>query len=249
MKISFIIPAYNEEKNISKCIISILNQIQKIKHKNIDTEIIVVNNNSTDRTKEIALSFDNVIVVDEVKKGVVYARTAGYKASSGDLLANIDADNIMTDGWINLVISRFKENKNLVALSGPLVYYDLPKYQQILTLFFYYCGYFVHWINKKIGKGGIMLQGGNYVVKKTALDAVGGYNLNFEFYGEDTSTAYKLRAVGDVEFDFNLKINSSGRRLSKQGLIKTGFYYAISYFYVLIFNKPFTKKYVDIREN
>ena len=53
MKLSFVIPAYNEEKYIGQCLQSIFDEMKGASH---DVEIIVANNNSTDRTKEIALS-------------------------------------------------------------------------------------------------------------------------------------------------------------------------------------------------
>ena len=101
MKLSFIVPAYNEEDLIGKCLESILKQAAS---RLGDIEIIVVNNASTDKTREIALSFPGVIVVDEPQKGIVHARHAGFLASSGDLIANIDADTMLTPGWINKIL-------------------------------------------------------------------------------------------------------------------------------------------------
>jgi glycosyltransferase involved in cell wall biosynthesis len=71
MKLSFAIPAYNEEANIGACLTSIL---QELESKSWDVEIIVINNASTDRTAEIARSFPNIRVIDEPMKGLVRAR-------------------------------------------------------------------------------------------------------------------------------------------------------------------------------
>src|SRR4051812_6224494 len=89
LKISFIIPAHNEQFYISDCLSSVI----KALHQNIcEAEIIVVNNASTDDTKKIANLCRGVIVIDEPHKGLARARQAGFKACTGDLVANIDAD-------------------------------------------------------------------------------------------------------------------------------------------------------------
>ena len=71
MKLAFVIPAYNEEALIGKCVESVL---AEVKRSGRDCEVVVVNNNSTDRTREIAASFAGARVVDETQKGLVSAR-------------------------------------------------------------------------------------------------------------------------------------------------------------------------------
>src|SRR5688572_26560882 len=101
VKISFVIPAYNEADGIGDCLRSIIAEIDRTGG---DAEIIVANNASTDATRRVAESFPGVKVVDEPRKGIVWARRAGYLASSGELIANIDADNRLTPGWLKTVI-------------------------------------------------------------------------------------------------------------------------------------------------
>ncbi|OGH72245.1 MAG: glycosyl transferase family 2 [Candidatus Magasanikbacteria bacterium RIFCSPLOWO2_01_FULL_43_20b] len=243
--ISFIIPAHNEEANIGRCLESVL---KEIKNNFYEAEIIVVNNASTDKTKEIALSFPRVKVVDENKKGIVFARQAGFLASKGDLIANIDADNIMPGGWLKKVFTEFAGNPNLAALSGPCVFYDLPRWTKIQTKIFYGLGYLIYIFNEIFFKKGAMLQGGNFIVRRTALEKIGGFDTSISFYGEDTDIARRIRAVGPVKFTFSLPILSSGRRLAKEGAFITGYRYALNFFWILVFKRPFTKEYKDIRE-
>ncbi len=71
MLLSFVVPAYNEEAYLGACLESILDQTRGLEHL---TEIIVVNNASTDRTREIALSYiskpwQRVVVIDRVAQG------------------------------------------------------------------------------------------------------------------------------------------------------------------------------------
>jgi len=68
MKLSVVIPAYNEAEFIGDCLNSIFHEIEG---KNYDLEIIVVNNASTDKTREIVASFPQVKLVDEPAKGLV----------------------------------------------------------------------------------------------------------------------------------------------------------------------------------
>ena len=65
-----------------------------------------------------------------------------------------------------------------------------------------------------------MLQGGNFVVRRTALEEIGGYNPKFSFYGEDTDLARRLNSVGAVKFTFRLPALSSGRRLIEEGMLQ-----------------------------
>jgi len=244
MKLSFVIPAYNEEKNIGPCLEAIFKEIGGKKH---DLEIIVVNNASTDKTKEVAGRFAGVKVVDEKKKGLSAARHAGFLASSGDLIANIDADTLLTPGWIEKVLKAFSANKNLVAFSGPYIYHDLSLMVNIGVRLFYYAGYAGYLANRFVLNKSSMLQGGNFIVRKSALEKIGGYNLEFDFYGEDTDIARRLHEVGEVVFTFNLPMYTSGRRLAKEGIVTMGIRYGINHFWTIFFKKPFTKKFIDIR--
>ena len=61
-----------------------------------------------------------------------------------------------------------------------------------------------------------MLQGGNYVVRREALEKIGGYNLEISFYGEDTDVARRIQKEGRVRFTFEFPIYASGRRINQE---------------------------------
>src|SRR5580700_1310148 len=134
MRLSFVVPAYNEETYLPACLDSILKQIQSLGD---DVEIIVVNNASTDGTREVALKYPGVRVVDEPRKGLTFARQAGFAASKGDLIANVDSDSRLTPGWVKRVLGEFAAEPKMVALSGPFVYYDLTSTQLFSVRIFY----------------------------------------------------------------------------------------------------------------
>src|SRR3989338_3827907 len=172
MRISFVIPAYNEERRLPVCLAAVERELARAP---FDAEVIVVNNASTDRTGEVARGYEWVRVVDEPRKGLVRARHAGLMAATGELIANIDADTMLTEGWLDTVLAEFSKDEHLAALSGPFIYYDLSAFHRALTRIFYIAGYLSHLMNHHILRTGAMLQGGNFVVRRTYLEQAGGF--------------------------------------------------------------------------
>ena len=246
MKLSFVIPAYNEERYLPDC----LRSIQRETAGMADTfEIIVVNNASTDRTGEVARSFPGVKVVDELRKGLPHARQAGFLASSGDLIANVDSDSRLPEGWVAEVLRSFNADPTLAALSGPLVYYDLSPRERALVHVFYMTAWITYALNRYVLRVGSMVQGGNFIVERKALERIGGFNLALTFYGEDTDIARRLHEVGRVCFTFQLKMFSSARRLKKEGILTMAARYSLNYLWTIFLKRPFTGEHIDIRES
>lgn len=247
MKLTFAIPAYNEAKNIGRCLDSIMHEVEKGSHRD-NIEIIVVDNACTDTTAEIAKKYNGVTVVSEPNKGLLFARQRGYLSATGDLIANVDADTALSPGWINTVFKEFSNDNELVALSGPFVFEDLTSFEKLLVALFYRIGFVFHILhNNFFHTGARMLQGGNFVLRKSAMDQLGGFDLSIDFYGEDTDIARRISSLGKVKFNFQFPIFTSERRLRAEGILLTGVRYAINHFWILIFKKPFTKKYRDVR--
>jgi glycosyltransferase involved in cell wall biosynthesis len=260
MRLSFVVPAYNEEAYLPACLESILDQTRTLPAGTV--EIIVVNNASTDRTRDVALSYPGVLVVDEPRKGLTFARQAGFAASTGELIANVDSDSRLTPNWVSTVLSTFAEAdahirtharplnaKPLAALSGPILYYDLTPRQRLLVHVFYLTAWITYAINRYILRVGSMVQGGNFVTSRAALMQIGGFNTAISFYGEDTDIARRLNAVGEVRFTFDLKMFSSARRLKSEGILTMAARYAINYLWTTFLKRPYTDTYVDIRES
>jgi glycosyltransferase involved in cell wall biosynthesis len=245
MVLSFVIPAFNEEFYLADCIESILEQTRGLEQI---TEIIVVNNASSDGTREVALRYPQVRLVDEPRKGLTFARQAGFLASRGSLIANVDADSRLTGGWVDRVLRTFEAEPELVALSGPFVYYDLTRRQRVFVHIFYLVAWMSYAINRYLLRVGSMVQGGNFIVSRAALERIGGFNLDISFYGEDTDIARRLHSVGEVMFTFDLRMFSSARRLKGEGMITMAARYSINYFWTMFFKRPYTHRHIDIRE-
>jgi len=213
MKVSVVIPAYNEEKNIAKTIESILAQ----NYHNF--EVIVVNNASTDKTADVASTFP-VKVVHEPIKGLLSARERGRLESSGDIIVNIDADCLPDPDWISRGVSLFSENC-IIAVTGPYDYYDgskLFRHGSLLTQKHVYLVMSKFLQSSYIKKGAVLI-GGNNFIRAEVLKKAGGYTTAIKFYGEDTDTAKKIARFGKILFSPTLTMKTSARRFQAEGTI------------------------------
>lgn len=117
MKVSVVIPAYNEEQYIRSCLDAL--KVQTVP----PDEIIVVDNVSTDQTAEIAKSY-GVKVVPEKRKGIAWARNRGFDTALGDIIARTDADTCVHPQWIEHI--RYHASRRCEAFTGPI--YDKTMY-------------------------------------------------------------------------------------------------------------------------
>jgi glycosyltransferase involved in cell wall biosynthesis len=232
--LSFIIPCFNEEALLGHCIESIRAELASTA-----IEIIVVDNGSTDMTAEVARLY-GARVVFEPDKGVVRARQAGFMAAHGELLAFIDADSQLPPGWL-LQVARIMINPKVVACSGPLVFNHLGLCKRAMTAAFYTLGV-------AVSRFLPMVQGGNCVVTRRALQAAGGFDTSIEFYGEDTATAIRLAKIGKVRMVPGMFVWSSSRRMDAEGFIRVGLRYMANYFWMAVMGRVWSKDYRDIRK-
>lgn len=117
MKISIVIPVYNEGEHLGACLKAIVAQTVK------PYEVIVVDNNSSDNSTQIAESFGFVKLLREPKQGVVHARNRGFDAAKGEIIGRIDADTLLPTDWVDQVGKIFCD-ESVTAVSGSAHYYD-----------------------------------------------------------------------------------------------------------------------------
>lgn len=118
--LSVIIPAYNEAENISTCINSVKAAMVGLR---AETEIIVVDNASTDRTPEIANELA-CRVVHEPYRQIARARNAGAAAAAGDYLVFLDADTSISATMLAEVVRLLKTGR--IAGGGARIEFDAP---------------------------------------------------------------------------------------------------------------------------
>jgi glycosyltransferase involved in cell wall biosynthesis len=94
LSLSIVIPVYNEQSHLKACLDSIAKQ------EDYPDEVIVVDNNSTDKTCDIAKSYPFVKLAREKKQGVLSARTKGFNLAKSDFIGRIDADTVLPPTWI-----------------------------------------------------------------------------------------------------------------------------------------------------
>ena len=167
LTLSIVIPAYNEERHIKKCLDSINNQTL------MPNEVILVDNNCTDNTVAIAKKYKFVRVVKESRQGQGFARTKGFNSATTDIIGRIDADSILSSNWTQVVIETFQDKK-IDAITGPGYTQALPKLFGIQLLPNYYSGL---WSRVYlIGATGIMriqaLWGANMAIRSSAWKTV-----------------------------------------------------------------------------
>jgi glycosyltransferase involved in cell wall biosynthesis len=119
LTLTIVIPAYNEQSYLAACLDSIADQTI------MPTEVIVVDNNSTDDTIKIAKEYSFVKVMKEKKQGVFFASRKGFNAAKSDVIGRIDADTILPSSWVESIQDHLAEN-SVAAVTGPVNYYDMP---------------------------------------------------------------------------------------------------------------------------
>lgn len=232
MKISVVMPAYNEEKYIGKCLESIMNQDYD------DYEVIVSLNNCTDGTENIVRNLEGVKIVKEENKGVTYARQTGTKEASGEIIASTDADSYYPSDWLSKIASDF-EDREIKALYGPVYFVGQSKVLKFMAKYIYTS--FLQ-ISRLFGNDNVA--GINFAFRKDVFDKVGGYTLGLKS-AEDIDLAEKIRKFGKIKLDKNLVVYTSDRRF-KGRLFKSLVHHAKNYFKVFILKKK-PENMVDIR--
>jgi cellulose synthase/poly-beta-1,6-N-acetylglucosamine synthase-like glycosyltransferase len=194
--VSFLIAAYNEEKIIARCIESIDRAASKYAGK---TEIILVNDGSTDQTPFIVgkaitkLKYSTCKMFSIPNSGKGFALAYGLKRTSGDIIFRIDADSAIHEDAIGTVMNHFEDP--LVGSVGGLIFPIEAKsiWQKTVTMMFIYYMSII-----KRGQelyDSIIVQAGAYsVFRKTALLKAGGW-LDDQF-GEDGELTNRMARFG-----------------------------------------------------
>jgi glycosyltransferase involved in cell wall biosynthesis len=107
MKVTAVVPTYNDEDVIGECLESLLNQT-----KDFD-EIIVVDDGSTDSTREIVKKYPVKLIRIEHKERS-HARNIGWKNAAGEIIAFIESDSVYDEKWVEEVLEGFKKGADAV---------------------------------------------------------------------------------------------------------------------------------------
>lgn len=200
MKFSFIVPAYNEEGYLGRCIESIKNQKTK------DYEIVVSYSPSRDNTLDIAKKHGvKIVYVPRCYPGK--ARNVAAKKAKGDYLVFMDAD-------VQIPKNFLKVTEKLLERGAAAVGYGMKPMENDPEIM----SYFRHFFNplNRYAKNLSCC----YTVKKPVFAAVGGYDEKREV-GEDTEISVRLSRIGKIVFASGVVPKVSLRRFHKLGRAKT----------------------------
>ncbi len=209
MRISVVVPTYQEEKGIEP----FLRQFERQTLPRSDFEIIVVDGGSRDRTREIAARLADQMIV-QTSPGIGGARNDGVALARGELIATTDADCRVPPDWLAQIVKDF-EDAEVVAVCGP----DGPFDGGLKARFYYF---FLRAIIRAAALAGLYGTGGtNSAFRKTAFLEIGGYrNLP---HSDDIDVGVRIRAKGRILYDPRLDVGLSVRRLEKNGYLRTFF--------------------------
>jgi len=242
MTISVIVCAHNEARYLPACLHSVLAQSRT------PDELLVINNASSDGTPFLASQIPHVRVVDEARKGLVVARETGRRHASGDLLIYLDADCRAPLTWLARIERRFDRDAALVALSGPYRYYDWDwTGRALIRAYDFTLAPATQLLVKHLLRIGTIFYGGNFAVRKEALERIGGFDTSIEFHGEDTNVGRRLFAIGKVGLFHDCYLYTSARRYVAMGKGAVFRLYVRNFTSELLHHRPKDTVHLDVR--
>lgn len=227
MKISIIVPAYNEEKNIGQCLESLVDQNFDEK----EYEIILVNNYSIDKTKDIALNFSKVKLIDEPKQGYVHALIRGCKEARGEIFVFTDADAIVPKQWLNNYWQVY-QNKEIVAAGGPARFSPANWQTRLIEPFI---------------RSAKIINGFNFSIRREIYLKFNGFSPNINF-NADTYLLIQARKFGQISFLKENQVVVSNRRFRSLTTLPYITKSALNCLCLLLFKKTLFYNFENIRE-
>ena len=235
-KVSFIIPALNEEKRIATLLYDI-----KTLDQNYNYEIIVADGNSTDKTREIADKMGAIVIRDskDTPKTIANGRNTGASLASGEIFIFCDADTVMKDPNIFLaeVFTVFENTKIVGGAPSLKIFPEETKMKDKIFHYLFNTIVRFSFVTK------VPICGGQcQIVRASSFRAVNGYNVNI-VHGEDSDFFRRLRKIGKLHFFSKLVVFESPRRYRHFGYIILILQGVFSLAYQHIFKKNVFKEW------
>jgi glycosyltransferase involved in cell wall biosynthesis len=231
-EISVVVPAVNEERYIGYMFEGLSRQVFR------NFEVIVVDGNSTDKTRDIARA-NGAKVIIEKRRGIGRARNVGAMTARGRIIVFIDADTKPSPTFLEAY--HVGMDGGVVAATGPILPLEDAKktislgYRFVSTLF----------VRLTINTGRPALIGSNFAVSKKAFREVHGFDVHFLTY-EDWDLSARIGKLGKIKYIDDALVYTSVRRVQKWGVIGYFVFYAGNFLRYHIF-KTSHKRYEQIR--
>lgn len=188
IKISVVICTRNRAESLKKT----LDSLRAMDVPDFSWELIVVDNNSTDNTREIVDEYKiksglNVVYVFEKKRGLANARNAGIKKAKGEIIAFTDDDVIVDKNWLSCIVNEFESDSSISLMGGRVELYD-PNDQPVTIRTLKERRYFT-----SLDQLFSLIPGCNMAFRRTVLEALKNFDPSF---GAGT----RLQSAEDSDF-------------------------------------------------
>lgn len=174
--ISVIVPIYNTQEYLSKCLQSIINQTYK------DLEIILINDGSTDSTLEICKRYSEtdkrIKIINQKNQGVSTARNSALKIAKGDYIAFVDSDDYIKNNMFEILKDSMERNKCDISI----------------------CDFIIEKTETCEEKSNIIEK------VMTPKEGIKNMLLNDDFGGHVCNKLYKRSLFSNIKFDKEIKI-------------------------------------------
>jgi glycosyltransferase involved in cell wall biosynthesis len=206
--LSVIVPAFNEETYLPATLAAVRDASD-----GLHCEVIVVDNASTDRTREIALALGASVVSERVHN-IGKVRNTGARAARSDVLVFIDADTLIPTGLLSAISAALQ---NAECLGGAVAVEYGPIRRHSMR------GYLKGWAFW--GRVFNMKQGAAQFCRRAAFDAISGYDETI-YMGEDVEFYWRLsrrarRCGKSLAFLESPKVVTSSRRFDRMSVLRT----------------------------
>ncbi|HAM25391.1 MAG TPA: hypothetical protein DCP11_01440 [Microbacteriaceae bacterium] len=200
--ISVVIPVRNDAPMLRVCLAALAAQTRPA------DEIIVVDNESTDDTAEVAAA-GNARLITEPVTGIFPAAAAGFDAAKGEIIARLDADSVPPPDWLERIEAALADTDGLTAITGPGDFYGSNR--------------LVHWLGRTVYIGGMFvfvgamlghppLFGSNFAMPSLVWRRVrGSVNRSLPHIHDDLDLSYHLEPDMSVIYDPELRVGVSAR--------------------------------------
>lgn len=226
--ISVVIPAYNEEKGIAACLDSLTRQKTSLSY-----EVVVVDNNSTDKTasiiKQYAKKMKTVYVLEKTP-GSGAARARGFDEAKGDIILTTDADTVLPSDWIEKLSSPLSDER-VAGVSSPCDIDDESEVNRRIFRFGARLGLELY----RILRGHYWLAGFSYAVRKDTYKSAGKINKSLPAL-DDVELSERISNFGEIVYLHDFYVLASNRRY-RDGLIKGMLSYIKPFVEIIYFHK------------
>lgn len=204
LTVSIVIPVYNEAWYLSDCLDAIARQTKK------PDEVIVVDNNSTDGSADVAKKYDFVKLLREPKQGIIHARSRGFNAAKGDIIGRTDGDVILPKDWVATILAFYSNKSHLeTAITGG----GFPNNLRFPRVCGWLQGHIAFRINRLL-MGHYILFGSNMAVPKKLWLLVRNQTCQDTKIHEDLDLAIHLNRAGyEIIYDTKLMVNGRAHRV------------------------------------